>query len=43
VTRAGAEKHLRALAGAAVLESSRLAVIRPHRDGWLISMRAQYA
>jgi hypothetical protein len=35
VTRADAEEPLRALAGAAV--------IRPHRDGWLIFMRAQYA
>ena len=43
MTRAGAEEQLRALAGAAVWHLAAPAVIRPHRDGWLIFMRAQYA
>jgi len=43
VTRTGAEEQLRALAGVAVWNLAAPAVIRPHRDGWLIFMRAQYA
>jgi hypothetical protein len=43
VTRVGAEEQLRALAGVAVWNLAAPAVIRPHRDGWLIFMRAQYA
>ena len=43
MTRADAEEPLRALAGAAVWNLAAPAVIRPHRDGWLIFMRAQYA
>jgi hypothetical protein len=42
VTRAGAEEQLRALAGAAVWNLAAPAVVRRHRDGWLIFMRAQY-
>jgi hypothetical protein len=42
VTRAGAEEQLRALAGAAVWNLAAPAVIRRHRDGWLIFMRARY-
>ena len=41
MTRADAEEQLRALAGVAVWNLAAPAVIRPHRDGWLIFMRAQ--
>ena len=43
MTRADAGEQLRALASAAVWNLSVPAVIRPHRDGWLIFMRARYA
>ena len=43
MTRADAEEQLRALAGAAVWNLAGPAVIRHHRDGWLIFMRARYA
>lgn len=43
MTRAGTEGQLHALAGAAVRTLAAPAVIRPHRDGWLIFMRAQHA
>ncbi len=42
MSRAGAEEQLRALAGAAVWNLAAPAVIRPHRGGWLMFMRAQY-
>jgi hypothetical protein len=42
VTCADAEEQLHALAGAAVWNLADPAVIRHHRDGWLIFMRAQY-
>jgi hypothetical protein len=43
VTRAGAGEQLRALASAAVWNLCVPAVIRPHRDGWLIFMRCRHA
>lgn len=43
MTRADAEEQLRALADAAVWNLAVPAVIRPHRDGWLIFLRGQYA
>jgi hypothetical protein len=43
VTPDDAVQHLRALAGAAVWNLSGPAVIRPHRDGWLIFMRGRHA
>lgn len=43
MTRADVAEQLRGLAGAAVWNLAAPAVIRPHRDGWLIFMRAQYA
>jgi len=43
VTRAGVVEQLRTLATVAVWNLAVPAVIRPHRDGWLIFMRAQYA
>lgn len=42
MTRADVEEQLRALAGVAVWNLSAPAVIRPHRDGWLIFPRARY-
>jgi hypothetical protein len=38
VTRAGVEEQSRALAGVAVWNLAAPAVIRPHRDGWVIFM-----
>jgi len=43
VTRAGVEEQLRALTGVAVWNLAAPAVIRLHRDGWLIFLRARYA
>ncbi|HEY7015028.1 MAG TPA: hypothetical protein VH480_19860 [Streptosporangiaceae bacterium] len=43
MTPTGVEEQLRALAGAAVWNLAAPAVIRPHRDGWLIFMCSRHA
>ena len=43
MTRAGAVKQLRTLGTVAVRDLAVPAVIRPHRDGWLIFMRGGHA
>ena len=43
MTRVGVEEQLRALTGVAVWNLAAPAVIRPHRDGWLIFLCARYA
>lgn len=43
MTRAGAVEQLWTLGTAAVRDLAVPAVIRPHRDGWLIFMRGRYA
>ena len=43
MTRAGVEEQLRALTGVAIWNLAAPAVIRPHRDGWLIFLRPRYA
>jgi hypothetical protein len=43
VTRPEAAEQLRTLAAAAVRDLAVPAVIRPHRDGWLIFMRGGHA
>ena len=43
MTRADAVEQLRALASAAVWNLCVPAVIRPHREGWLIFMRGRHA
>ncbi len=43
MTRAGAAEQLRTLATVAVWNLAVPAVIRPHRNGWLIFMRGGHA
>ena len=43
MTRPSVEEQLRALTRVAVWNLATPAVIRPHRDGWLIFLHARYA